>query len=225
MKWNKETLSRLEKLRSRVDAEIAKRTGQASQPPEAQDQILMPNGSFTERVREIVLASGLCGVPGHFKFQQNGSSCLMCQENERAFQRGQQSMAEKAAQFVESRQIDVVLRYTPFPHNPEFDNPDAAKQIAAAIRSLAGSSVLGAATPTQPPLSREAIRRLIDDLRRDGEFPPSPEELEADPPPVMRCQASHPETGQCELRAGHEGKHLAGYLLWSAATPTLRVQP
>jgi len=80
---------------------------QASQPPEAQDPILMPNGSFTERVREVVLAPSFCGKPGHFKFQQNGSSCLMCQENERAFQRGQQDMAEKAGQLREACEFAI----------------------------------------------------------------------------------------------------------------------
>jgi len=30
----------------------------------------------------------------------------------------------------------------------------------------------------------------------------------------LRCQMQHPETGQCELTKGHEGKHLAGYMMW-----------
>ena len=34
---------------------------------------------------------------------------------------------------------------------------------------------------------------------------------------VERCQAQSEECGQCELCEGHEGKHLAGYLLWGAA--------
>lgn len=32
---------------------------------------------------------------------------------------------------------------------------------------------------------------------------------------ILRCQAVHPEVGQCELRAGHKfEKHLAGMILW-----------
>jgi len=125
---------------------------QASQPPEAQDQILMPNGSFTERVREIVLASGLCGVPGHFKFQQNGSSCLMCQENERAFQRGQQAMAEKAVQRINAHH----------PGTDWFDGGQLIDKLVAEVRSLAGSSVLGAATTTstQGPFDKRLHERL-----------------------------------------------------------------
>ncbi len=33
---------------------------------------------------------------------------------------------------------------------------------------------------------------------------------------ILRCQAQHPEGGQCELRAGHEfEEHIAGMILWS----------
>jgi len=34
---------------------------------------------------------------------------------------------------------------------------------------------------------------------------------------IERCQERNEEVGQCELRAGHDGKHLAGYLMWPAA--------
>lgn len=33
--------------------------------------------------------------------------------------------------------------------------------------------------------------------------------------PVKRCEATSGECGQCELKLGHDGKHLAGYLMWS----------
>lgn len=32
----------------------------------------------------------------------------------------------------------------------------------------------------------------------------------------QRCDAKNAETGQCELKQDHPGKHLAGYLMWSA---------
>ena len=34
-----------------------------------------------------------------------------------------------------------------------------------------------------------------------------------------RCQESNPEVGQCELPELHEGKHLAGYLMWGTEEP------
>jgi hypothetical protein len=37
---------------------------------------------------------------------------------------------------------------------------------------------------------------------------------------IERCQERNPETGQCELRAEHSGKHLAGYLMWAAVAAT-----
>lgn len=33
---------------------------------------------------------------------------------------------------------------------------------------------------------------------------------------VKRCQQRHSEGGQCELRAGHLGKHLAGMIMWAS---------
>lgn len=40
--------------------------------------------------------------------------------------------------------------------------------------------------------------------------------LAMEPRLILRCQAVHPEVGQCELRAGHEfEKHLAGMILWA----------
>jgi hypothetical protein len=38
-----------------------------------------PNGSFTKQVIDEVLVPGPCGVSGHFRFQMNGNSCIMCQ--------------------------------------------------------------------------------------------------------------------------------------------------
>lgn len=37
--------------------------------------------------------------------------------------------------------------------------------------------------------------------------------------PAMRCMEVSAECGQCELKRGHKGKHLAGYLMWEAASP------
>ena len=31
---------------------------------------------------------------------------------------------------------------------------------------------------------------------------------------IPRCMERNEETGQCELRREHKGKHLAGYLMW-----------
>lgn len=42
--------------------------------------ILQPSGAFTPLVRELVLAPANCGVAGHFKFQENGGNCTMCQK-------------------------------------------------------------------------------------------------------------------------------------------------
>jgi excisionase family DNA binding protein len=42
--------------------------------------------------------------------------------------------------------------------------------------------------------------------------------------PILRCLERNAECGQCELRRGHAGKHLAGYILWptsGAAEPPL----
>ncbi len=36
------------------------------------------------------------------------------------------------------------------------------------------------------------------------------------PMDILRCQESHAEGGQCELREGHIGKHLAGMIMWAA---------
>jgi hypothetical protein len=35
---------------------------------------------------------------------------------------------------------------------------------------------------------------------------------------VRRCQERNPECGQCELKLGHEGHHLAGYVWWQVST-------
>jgi hypothetical protein len=59
------------------------------------EAILLPSGAFTEKVRELVLAPSFCGISGHFKFQQNGSSCLACQR-ERTIQRERDERAHHA---------------------------------------------------------------------------------------------------------------------------------
>ena len=47
------------------------------------------------------------------------------------------------------------------------------------------------------------------------EYPaPQPEEERA-----RRCQASNHEGGQCELREGHKGQHLAGMIMWFEPFP------
>jgi len=46
--------------------------------------ILMPSGAFTKEVRDTVLVPADCKVPGHFKFQENGGHCMMCQRESRA---------------------------------------------------------------------------------------------------------------------------------------------
>lgn len=44
--------------------------------------IVRENGSFTPAVYKHVLVAGRCGVSGHFRFQENGGNCLMCQQVE-----------------------------------------------------------------------------------------------------------------------------------------------
>jgi hypothetical protein len=34
---------------------------------------------------------------------------------------------------------------------------------------------------------------------------------------IPRCQERHPESGQCELRLGHDKIHLAGLYCWPVA--------
>lgn len=38
--------------------------------------------------------------------------------------------------------------------------------------------------------------------------------------PIERCQLRHPEGGQCELRAEHSSKHLAGMIMWASNSST-----
>lgn len=37
------------------------------------------NGSFIPEVYEQILVGANCRVSGHFRFQENGGNCLMCQ--------------------------------------------------------------------------------------------------------------------------------------------------
>lgn len=41
-----------------------------------------PNGCFSDRVFMEILVPASCGVPGHFKFQENGGHCMMCQKHQ-----------------------------------------------------------------------------------------------------------------------------------------------
>jgi hypothetical protein len=61
-----------------------------------------------------------------------------------------------------------------------------------------------------PVLSQlcEAVRRQHAELRAGGSSPAQPR--------IPRCMERSEECGQCELREGHEGQHLAGYLMWSS---------
>lgn len=51
-----------------------------------------------------------------------------------------------------------------------------------------------------------------------GDMPLEENLEERRPSGPLRCQARSEECGQCELKLGHEGKHLAGYLMWPALT-------
>src|ERR1700674_5676516 len=74
--------------------------------------VINENGTFTQCVYEKVLIQGRCGVPGHFQFQQNGNSCLLCQDTvkverlafARGIQTGEKRMRELAA--LKSEQMD-----------------------------------------------------------------------------------------------------------------------
>jgi hypothetical protein len=69
--------------------------------------------------------------------------------------------------------------------------------------------VLTAAAQQQPEGAAPTIE-WIHDIHGEIEPAPVPRVQE------RRCQATHPEVGQCELRKGHDGSHLAGYLMWTS---------
>jgi hypothetical protein len=49
-------------------------------PPTSEGaQLTRENGSFIPEVYEQILIKANCGVAGHFRFQENGGHCMMCQ--------------------------------------------------------------------------------------------------------------------------------------------------
>ena len=80
---------------------IASRIAQAHVQPVAAGgplKLTAENGAFIPEVREQILIQGRCEVPGHFRFQENGSSCLMCQREQRAALAMRRACIEKVRQ-------------------------------------------------------------------------------------------------------------------------------
>ena len=50
---------------------------------ERDEAVVRKNGSFSDEVLSRVLIPANCGVSGHFRFQQNGGYCMMCQKEKR----------------------------------------------------------------------------------------------------------------------------------------------
>jgi hypothetical protein len=69
--------------------------------------------ALVEQIREFledgILEPGGCLVPGHFRFQQNGNSCLMCQREEsirrEAWEQGRDAMAIAACEGCRTQEI------------------------------------------------------------------------------------------------------------------------
>lgn len=67
--------------------------------------IKTPTGAFTKEVRDMVLIPANCRVPGHFKFQENGGHCMMCQEREEIEQKARQPL-ERALLIIKAYHLD-----------------------------------------------------------------------------------------------------------------------
>lgn len=64
---------------------------------------LKKDGAFVDEVYRQVLLPAVCGIPGHFFFQENGGNCMMCQREQRAASNMKtlivERVKESAAQF------------------------------------------------------------------------------------------------------------------------------
>jgi len=89
--------------------------------------------------------------------------------------------------------------------------PVRLEQPLRTLREIASKLELAPSRPATAKLVRECVDQIIElTLAARGSSGIASGRVE-------RCQAQSEECGQCELCEGHEGKHLAGYLLWGAA--------
>ena len=60
--------------------------------------------------RKSILTPAVCGVSGHFRFQENGGNCLMCQREKRLIDEAVAASAQATAKVQQWRPIETAPR-------------------------------------------------------------------------------------------------------------------